>query len=674
MSIPVGHWVNDDVTAKKWLDYFVDAAKHTSLGYDTETSGLNIVSDCVIVWSLSDGVARVCLPARYLEMFRIPILENPSVRLVGTNLKFDAHMTANSGVNISKVRTWLDTIPQSWLLNENNLGRHGLKECVKDHFGRVTPSFEQTFGKVPPKKIDKITGKNLNKTVGDLIKDAFRGGTPEMTPEEFEMAELKQMQAADYASLDAYNSKVLNDHLDTLLAKVPTGYGTLKDLYHNVESPFTRVLWKMERRGITADGGYLKGLQGPMEAEMLAIESEFNNEATKLSGSPTMLNLDSVNDVRSFFYTLMQKPQTHMTDGGQTGNKQPSTDHTVLEEWAGEGDPWARKLLRYRNITKTYGTYVIGLQKWIDHHSRIHTTFKQIGAVTGRLSSAEPNLQNVPAPDSDEYKIRDGFIAGNQKRLYVADYEQLEMRLTAIFTGDKKMIDAINSGLDVHCFTVSEMQKIPYEKVKAAKDAKDAKKKLTPEEKHLVLMRGSAKAAGFGILYGIGGAKLAADQTRDTGVFMSEEEGKGTIRAWLNVFDMIDVFIQQTKKHIWNFGYVQTILGRFRRFGDLKGMSKRDRAEAERQSFNSVIQGSAADLAKVAMIVIDDDDVLRNLGYEMMLQVHDEIVGEGPDDDEIAEKIKARKKHLMETALGTDFAVKLSCSIGDGYTWASAKA
>ena len=660
MSIPVGHWVDSEVEAKKWLDYFVNASKFTSLGYDTETTGLNISTDVVIVWSISDGEERICLPAKFLPMFKEPILENPQVELDGTNMKFDAHMTANSGVDISKVKAWHDTIPQSWLLNENNLGRHGLKECVKDHFGRVTPSFEQTFGKVPPRKVDKATGKVLSKTVGDLIREAFEDP-------------VRRDMAADYASLDAYNSKHLRMYFDGLLSNIPTGYGTLKDLYHSVEAPFTKVLWRMERRGITVDGGYLRGLQGPMEKEMEGIVRDFSNEATRLGGSPVLLNLDSVKDVRWFFYTLLAKPQKHMTDGGQTGNKQPSTDHTVLEEWAGEGDEWARKLLRFRSITKTYGTYVLGLQKWIDNQSRIHTTFKQTGAVTGRLASAEPNLQNVPAPDSDEYKIREGFIPGRNKRLYVADYEQLEMRLTSIFTGDKKMIEAINSGLDIHCFTVAEMQNIPYEEVKGAKDAKEAKQKLTPRQKELILRRSGAKAAGFGILYGIGGAKLAADQTRDTGVFMSEEEGKSTIRAWLDVFPYIRDFIEMTKKHIWNYGHVQTVTGRFRRFGDLKGMSKKDRAEAERQSFNSIIQGSASDLAKLAMINIDKDEELNALGYKMLLQVHDEIVGEGPDDDEIAEKIRARKKHLMETALGMEMPVKLSCSIGDGYSWATAK-
>lgn len=661
MSIPVGHWVDTEYEAQKWLAYFIQVSKFTSLGIDTETTGLSNTRDTVVVWSISDGEQRICLPASFLGMFKDAILENPHVDLDGTNLKFDAHMLANSGVDISKAGNWHDTIPQSWLLNENNLGRHGLKECTQDHFGRVTPTFEKTFGKVPPRRVDKKTGVLLSKTVGDLIKEAFSSPGP------------LRDSASDYASLDAYNSKHLRMYFDTRLAQIPTGYGTLKDTYHDIEAPFTKVLWKMERRGITADGGYLKSLQGPMEREMEDIVKEFSNEATRLSGTPVMLNLDSVRDVRKFFYELKGKPQKHMTDGGQTGNKQPSTDKEVLDEWAGEGDEWARKLVRYRGITKTYGTYVMGLQKWLDNRSRIHTTFKQIGAVTGRLSSAEPNLQNIPSPDEDEYKIREGFIPGEHLRLYVADYEQLEMRLTAIFTGDRKMIDAINNGLDIHCFTVAEMQKIPYEEVKAAKEAKDAKKTLTPRQKDLLLKRSGAKGAGFGILYGIGGAKLAAQLTKETGTLMTEDEGRNAIRQWLNVFPDIDSFINGTKRHIWNHGHVQTITGRFRRFGDLKNMSKKDRAEAERQGFNSIIQGSAADLAKLAMINIDKDPELNKLGYKMMLQVHDELVGEGPDDDEIAEKIKARKKHLMETALGTELAVKLSCSIGDGYSWATAK-
>lgn len=665
MSIPVGHWVETEHEAQKWLQYFIAAAKSGALGVDTETTGLNIVSDSVVVWSISDGKERICLPSRFLGMFKSPILENPTVQLDGTNMKFDAHMLYNSGVDISKAGDWHDTIPQSWLLNENNLGRHGLKECIVDHFGRSTPTFEATFGKVPPKKTDKVTGQIISKTVGDIIKEVFADP-------------VRALSASDYASLDAYNSTMLRRYLDEQLEKIPTGYGTLKDLYYSVDSRFTKVLWKMERRGITADGGYFRSLQGPMEREMADIEREFAREATQLSGQPLVLNLNSVNDVRTFFYELLRKPMEKMTDGGQTGNKQPSTDKEVLDDWAGKGDPWARLLLRYREITKTYGTYVVGLQKWIDNQSRIHTTFKQTGAVTGRLSSAEPNLQNIPAPDEDPFKIREGFVPGEYKRLVVADYEQLEMRLTAIFSGDQKMIDAINNGTDIHCLTVSETQGVPYEEVIAAKDAEKLVKKgklasLTPRQKELLIKRQSAKRAGFGILYGIGGPKLAADLTKETGRFMSEEEGRGIIDQWLNVFPGIRDHIALTKKQVWSHGCVQTVTGRYRRFGDLRDMSKRDRAEAERQSFNSIIQGSAADLAKIAMINMDSDPEMAKLGYTMLLQVHDEIVGECPDDEEIVDKVKARKKELMETALGQKLAVPLSCSVGSGYSWATAK-
>jgi DNA polymerase-1 len=390
-----------------------------------------------------------------------------------------------------------------------------------------------------------------------------------------------------------------------------------------------------------------------------------------------MINMNSVNDIRFFFYTLLQKPVEVMTDGGTSGNKQPATDADVLDGWAGNGCVWAQRLMRYRSIAKIHGTYVVGLQQWIDKASRIHTTFKQTGAVTGRLSSADPNLMNIPRPDEDEYKIREGLICSYNCKLIVADYEQVEMRLMAHFAHDEVMIKAINDGIDIHCFTVSEMNGVPYEEVMEAKNAEKKWKKggppLTPRQEELLLARQGAKATGFGIIYGIGGKLLAANLTKDTGRFHSEEEGNQLIEKWLNVFPGVRAHIAYCKKQMWNKGYIQTIIGRFRRFGDLKGMSRRDRGRAERQGVNSEVQGSAADICKLAMLQMENDPLLRALGYVMMIQVHDEIVGECPDDPEVVKAVMARVAEIMENALGIKLAVKTPASVGSGYDWAHAK-
>lgn len=668
ISIPSGQWVDTVEEAEKWLEYFLKSAKVVgSLGIDSETTGLVCHKDFVIVWSLSDGIERICLPASLLHVFKERLLENPEINFDFTNAKFDGHMFANSGVDLSKAGEWRDTTMQSWLLNENNVGRHGLKECVQDHFGRVTPTFTQTFGALPKKS----KANPVVLTMGEIIRLAFED------PE-------KRISAMDYASLDAYNSTMLRRHFDDLLKKAG-----LYDYYYNLEVPFTKVLWKMERRGICADGGYLRELQGPMEKEMLAIDKEF----AKAAGRP--VNLNSPTDIRWFFIDKMQKKVVKMTKGGKTGVKKPSTDAEVLEKWAAEdGDPWAQLLLKHRGIAKIYGTYVMGLQNWIDIHFRIHTTLNQHGTVTGRLSSTDPNLQNIPRTSEDVFKIREAFVAGFGMCLVVADYAQLEMRLMAHFSGDAKMIKAIHDGIDLHCLTVSEMHGIPYEEVIGAVKAEKAMKKaqskglpftpLTERQEELLFMRQAAKATGFGIIYGIGGKRLAigltaaaAESAKARGLkesrIVTEEEGFQLIEKWFNVFPRVRSYINETHVVMKTKGSVQTVTGRYRRFGDIKGMSFKDKSQAERQGVNSIIQGSAADIAKVVMIIAENDPIMKSLGANLLLQIHDELIWECPDTDEIREKVKKRAQEIMESPFSAPLAVPLPAECGHGHSWATAK-
>jgi len=657
ISIPKGSWVNTDEEAKKWLNYFVESSKTNNIGLDSETTGVEIHKDTVVVWSLSDGKERICLSARYLQMFRKPLLENPEVTFDLSNCKFDAHMFANSGVEIYKCKAWRDTNVMSWMLNENNIGRHGLKECIEDHFGRKTPTFVEVFGKT--KKATKKDPTEIN--TGDLIRNAFND------PARVEIS-------SDYASLDAYNSTTLRAHLDNLLKEQG-----LYDLYYHIEVPFHKVLWLMERRGITADFGYLKELQGPMQKEMLRMQMEFNKEAGRV------LNLNSVNDVRWFFIEHLSKKVFKMTKGGKTGVKKASTDEEVLKHWAEEeGDEWAQKLMAFRGISKIHGTYVAGLQEWIDGNYRIHTTLNQHGTVSGRLSSKDPNLQNIPRTSEDDFTIREAFIPGFKKVLIVADYAQLEMRLMAHFSRDEKMIKAIQEGIDLHCLTVSEMYDIPYEEVIGAVKAEKLHKRgklgreLTARERELLFMRQTAKAIGFGIIYGIAGKRLSVSLTlsaKEAGLdrVVTEEEGYALIDKWFSVFPRVKEYIEETHDYMLSKGYVQTITGRYRRFGDVKGMSFKDRGRAERQGVNSIVQGSAADIAKVVMVQVENDEILAQLGATLLLQVHDELIWECPEDEATIEAVKKRVKELMEAPFQEPLLVPLPAEVGHGYSWATAK-
>jgi DNA polymerase-1 len=662
LNLPPAYYPESEHEARQWMNHFLQSYKMNdgALGLDSETSGLAKHKDIVILWSLSDGANRVCLPGKFIPLFKEPILENPDIAFDLTNAKFDAHMFANSGADISKAGPWHDTIVQSFLFNENNQGKHGLKECTREHLQREPVTFEQVFGKVPPAKKGQP-----KKTTGELIYEAL--AVPE-----------KKLAAIDYASMDAYNTTTLRRHFDAQLDQMLMYHGmSLKRFFYETEVPFTKVLWKMERRGFQIDAGYLWALKGPMESRLEEITKEFSKAAGQL------INLNSTNHVRAFFFQLLGKAPIKMTDGGTTGNVQPSVDAEVLDEWAGQGCPWSKLLLEYRGIDKIYGTYVMSIMDLLDQHLRVHTSLNQIGAQSGRLSSSDPNLQNIPRPSDDQFKIRDAFVASKGKKLIVADYAQLEMRLMAHFSGDAKMIKAIIDGIDLHCFTVSEMHGIPYDEVIGAVKAEKKMKKamaadeqyepLTPRQEELLMMRQAAKATGFGIIYGIGGPRLAAGLTKLGAKIYSPEEGYKLIEKWFGVFPGVRTFIESSKLQMMQIGFVQTLTGRFRRAGDLANMSKRDRGQVERTLVNAIIQGSAADIAKSAMLKAECDEIMASCGARMLLQVHDELVFEV---DDVPEKVKTAKKRLqeiMEDPFGAPLKVPLPAEVGEGYTWATAK-
>lgn len=656
INLPPAYFVETEYEASQWINHFLQSHKlNGGLGLDSETSGLMKHKDVVVIWSLSDGANRICLPAKFIPMFRDPILENPEINFDLTNSKFDAHMFANSGADISKAGDWRDTLVQSFLYNENNQGRHGLKDCVRDHLGREPASFEMTFGKLPPAK------KGIKKTTADLINAALADP-------------LQRLKAVDYASMDAYNTTALRQYFDHQLAQMPMYHGmSLRQFFYDVEVPFSKVLWKMERLGFQIDAGYLQALVGPMNSKMAEIEKEFAKAAGQL------INLRSTASVRWFFFEFLRKTPIKMTDGGASGNPQPSVDAEVLEEWAGQGDDWAKLLLEFRGVDKIHGTYVEGISGLLDPQYRVHTTLNQIGAQSGRLSSSDPNLQNVPRPGEDKFKIRDAFIASLGKKLIVADYAQLEMRIMAHFSRDQKMIQAIIDGIDLHCLTVSEMHGIPYDEVigavkheKALKSGK-TKEPLTERELHLLELRQAAKATGFGIIYGIGGPRLAAGLTKSGSKIYSEAEGWSLIEKWYNVFPGVRTFIETKKKQIKLLGYVQTLTGRFRRAGDVANMTKRDAAQTERTLINAIVQGSAADIAKAAMLKCDRDEVLASCGARMLLQVHDELIFEVDDEPEKIKLAKERIRMHMEDPFGQPLLVPIPAEIGEGYSWATAK-
>lgn len=653
--IPHPEWVETEQQLTEACSYLYNSGKENGLAFDTETTGLNTWKDYPLMLSFSDGNRRFAMMAEWLHhpWVKDGLLENKEVVKIGTNVKFDMHMLANAGIEVKgEVQ---DTLVMSWLHNENRFG-HGLKDTAKDYCGIRMLDFKEVF------PMRKATKNQPGETAGEAIRRVMAG------PEE------GRKKAIEYAGLDAYASHRVRDYLKERLADEPIRREwSLWDHFRTWETIFTRVLWSMERRGFSICTGHLRTQKGPMEKAMLDTEGEI----ARMAG--WLININSTKQLRQLFFEQLGYQPTKMTDGGTTGNKQPSTDEEVLNSFADAGCPYSKLILEHRKIAKVYGTYIEGLLGWVDPELRIHTTLKQGGTVTGRLSSAEPNLQNIPRADGDKFRIREAFIATPGKRLVIADYDQLEMKLMAHFSGDQKMCDAINGGMDLHCYTVSLMFGVEYDEVYAAKKAKNP----TPEQVWLKGLRQIAKAIGFGLIYGIGPMKLAMQLSEELKRVVTKEEAQANINRYFAIFSGVQAFIKKTHAYCHQTEFVQTILGRKRRLPQInaKGGTSQDEnatgvvAEARRQSVNSIIQGTASDVAKAAMIRSEFDDTLRGLGAQLLLQIHDELIFEVDDVPEKIEAVKIRVKEIMEAPFGDSFKlnVPLTTEAHDGYTWIDAK-
>ena len=653
--IPESEWIETEEQLIEIATYFEASGLTNGIAFDTETTGLLIHSDIPILFSLSDGVRRCAMyadPWLHHPLIKEKILQNPNIMKILTNAKFDMHMAANVGVEL--LGPIEDTIPRPWLHNENRFG-HGLKDTAKDYCGIQMIEFKEIF------PMRKATKNRPAETAGEAIRRVMADP-------------VARQKAIHYAGLDAYATHRVRSYLkDKLQAETITDTWSLWDHFVTWEVPFTKVLWSMERRGITVCTGHLKTQQGLMQKTMLDLEGEI----AQMAG--WVVNLNSPLQLRKLFFEQLKYEPIKMTDGGTTGNKQPSTDEEVLSRFADEKNcQFSKKILENRSVSKIYGTYVEGLLGWVDKDLRIHTTLNQAGTVTGRLSSRDPNLQNIPRPKGDRFKIRSAFAAALYKVLVVADYDQLEMKLMAHFSGDPRMCEAIMQGKDLHCVTVSLMFGEDYDDVWAAKCAKNP----TPEQEILLMKRQSAKAVGFGLIYGIGAVKLARQLTEELKRIVTKQEAAHDIKRYFAAFPGVEDFIQQTHAQCHQEESVRTILGRKRRLPQInaRGGQAEDEdstgivAEARRQSVNSIIQGTAADVAKAAMIRAEHDPVLKALGATLLLQIHDELIFECDDDPEIIRQVKARVKEIMEDPFdGFKLRVPLTTEAHHGYTWTEAK-
>jgi len=520
------------------------------------------------------------------------LLENPGIKKVGQNIKYDYIVFARHGILMQGLA--FDTMIASHLLDPSQRG-HSLDKIAMELLDHKTIKYED------------ITGK----------------GKAQIGFEEVEIE-----KALDYAAEDADITFICYKILEKRLQE-----NNLLPLMNEVEMPLVMVLATMEMNGIKVDKEKLKQLSADFQQELLTLETEIHT----LAGEK--FNINSSQQLGSILFEKLQLPVKKKTKK-KTGY---STDVEVLNELADQHE-LPRKILRYRSIGKLKSTYSDSLQELIHPETgRIHTSFNQAITATGRLSSSDPNLQNIPIRMEEGKKIREAFIPEKGCIFVSADYSQIELRVLAHCADDEILIQAFNNDEDIHTRTAAEVfQAFP---------------EFITEE-----LRRQAKTINFGIIYGMGAFKLARE------LDISRKMAQTYIDAYFVRYAGVKSFIDTTIENARKTGEVTTLLGRKRRLNDINASNINLRNLAERAATNTPIQGSAADLIKLAMINMAEAITEKKLKSKMLLSVHDEIIFETPVEEK--EELMALARKTMESVF--QLKVHLKVKIGTGENWAQA--
>ena len=572
---------------------------------DTETTALNPMRAALVGISLSaqphhgyyipighsprldNHTPQLTLETVYTHL--APVLADPSIRKVGHNLKFDRRMLRNHGMEL--VGPMFDTLLASFLLSADRRN-HGLKALAGDLVGITMTPITDLIG----------TGRNQI-TFADVAVEA----------------------AVQYASADADCTLQLYKVLAPRLAEAG-----LKDLFEQIEMPLMDVLMEMEMAGVGIDAAHFEALSQEMQKDLAALSERI----WALTGR--QFNLSSPKQVAQIlFEDLKLKPVKEKKTGW-------STDVEVLEELAPLHEV-PRLLLDFRQIEKLRGTYVDVLPTLVDPSTgRIHTTFNQTIAATGRLSSTDPNLQNIPVRTELGRRIREGFRPARPDHVLLsADYSQIELRVLAHVTGDPALVEAFRREEDVHTLTASKVFGVPLNEV-------------TSEQ------RDKAKVVNFGIIYGISAHGLS------TRLKMPMEDARRFIDEYFAAYAGVKNWIGATLESAREMGYVTTVSGRRRYLADINSRNFNARSAAERVAMNAPIQGTSADMIKIAMINIHQWLTTSSLRTTMLMQVHDELIFDVPENE--LKEVEATVREMMEKALPLDVPIKVET--GWGKNWA----
>ncbi|MEX5367146.1 DNA polymerase I [Acinetobacter haemolyticus] len=574
-------------------DHFAIDTETTNLDYRiAELVGFSVAFDAhdayyVPVAHDYEGAPEQLNREHVLEQIK-PILENEQVKKIGHHLKYDAHIFANHGITIQG--WYFDTMLASYVLNAAAT-RHGMDDVARVYLSHLTTTFEQIAGK----------------------------GAKQKT---FNQIELEV--AAHYAAEDAHVTYRLYEVLSAKLKHHPE----LVNILHNIEMPVARVLTGMEEDGIKLDHAFLDQLSVEFSETMQTLE----NQATELAGEA--FNIASPKQVGEVLFDRLG-----LKGGKKTATGQYSTSESILEKIE---HPLAEVILEHRGLAKLKNTYTDRLvEQSHDSTHRVHTSYHQALTATGRLSSTDPNLQNIPIRTPIGRQIRRAFIAPEGRVLLAADYSQIELRLMAHFSQDDALVHAFQQGQDVHRRTAAEVLGIDIEDV-------------TNDQ------RRQAKAVNFGLLYGMSEFGL----TRQLG--FTREESRSYIARYFQRYPGVLDYMERTRQIAREQGFVETILGRRLYTPDILANNKMIKQAAERAAINAPLQGSAADIIKLAMIAVDK--ILPKDQAKLLLQVHDELVFEA--DETIADELSKQIAEVMQSVL--DISVPFVVEVGQGQNWDAA--
>ena len=595
-------------------EWFEKLSKAELFAFDTETTSLNYMDAEIVGLSFSVEVGKAAYvplahtgPDTLLEDAPVqldrdtvlaqfkPLLESADNKKVGQHLKYDAHVLANYDIELKGIQ--FDTMLESYVLN-SVATRHDMDSLASYYLNTKTIKFEDVAGK----------------------------GAKQIT---FDKVEIEI--AGPYAAEDADITLRLHQALWAQLNA--SGKENLKSVFETIELPLVDVLTKIEANGALIDADILHEQSAQLSSRLVELEQQAHTMAGQV------FNLGSPKQLGEILFTKLEIPVKKKTKTGA-----PSTAEEVLVELSEDGHELPKLILENRSLSKLKSTYTDKLPLMIcERTGRVHTSYHQATAVTGRLSSTEPNLQNIPIKSEEGRRIRDAFIAPAGYSMVAADYSQIELRIMAHLSNDEGLLTAFANGVDVHTATAAEVFGVTIENVEPN-------------------MRRSAKAINFGLIYGMSAFGLA----KQLGI------GRGQAQEYVDLYferyPGVKSYMDNTRADAADIGYVETIFGRRLYLPDIKAKNAMRRQHAERTAINAPMQGTAADIIKKAMIKVDAWLATDEFDAQMIMQVHDELVLEVKTEQ--LEAFSAKLKEIMEDA--AELAVPLIVEVDSGKNWGEA--